>query len=181
MGLKNKISEGYLYFLTLTVIDWVDVFTRPEYKYIIVDSLNYCQNSKGLELYGWSLMTNHLHLIAGAKEGHNLSDILRDFKKYTSKRLVLAISENPIESRKKWMLNRFEYAGKYDKKITNFKFWQEGNDAKEIHTTEFLIQKLNYIHENPVKAEIVGNPADYLYSSARDYAGEKGLIDVILI
>jgi len=181
MGIKNKISEGHLYFLTLTVIDWVDVFTRPEYKYIIVDSLSYCQKNKGLELYGWCLMTNHLHLIAGVKEGYNLSEILRDFKKYTSKSIVQAISENPIESRKKWLLNRFEFAGKYDKKITNFKFWQEGNEAKEIHTSEFLIQKLSYIHENPVRAEIVMNPEEYLYSSAKDYAGEKGLIDVIFI
>jgi REP element-mobilizing transposase RayT len=163
------------------VIDWVDVFTRPEYKYIIVDSLSYCQRNKGLELYGWCLMTNHLHLIAGGKEGYNLSEILRDFKKYTSKSIVQAISENPIESRKKWLLNRFEFAGKYDKKITNFKFWKEGNEAKEIHTTEFLIQKLSYIHDNPVRAEIVMNPEEYLYSSAKDYAGEKGLIDVILI
>ncbi len=181
MGLKNKISEGYLYFLTLTVVDWVDVFSRPEYKYIIIDSLSYCQNSKGLEIYSWCLMTNHLHLIAVAKEGYNLSDILRDFKKFTSKRLINAILGNPIESRKKWMLNRFEFAGKYDNKIKDYKFWKEGNEAKEIHTVEFLEQKLNYIHENPVRAEIVVNPEDYLYSSAKDYAGEKGLLNVLLI
>ncbi len=181
MGLKNKISQDYAYFLTLTVVDWVDVFTRPEYKYIILDSIKYCQNKKGLEIYAWCLMTNHLHFIAGAKEGYNLSEILRDFKKFTSKSIVQAISENPIESRKKWLLNRFEFAGRYDKKITNFKFWQDGNEAKEIHTTEFLEQKLKYIHENPVKAEIVLHPEDYLYSSAKDYAGQKGLLDIILI
>ena len=72
MGIKNKISEGYLYFLTLTVVDWVDVFTRPVYKYLIVDSLIHCQKEKGLDLYSWCLMTNHIHLIAGSKEGYSL-------------------------------------------------------------------------------------------------------------
>ena len=181
MGIKNKISDGYNYFLTLTVIDWIDVFTRPVYKYIIIDSLKYCQKNKGLIIFSWCLMSNHLHLIAGTKEGFNLSNILRDFKKFTSKEIVSAIKENPQESRKKWMLNRFEFAGRYDNKITNYKFWQEGNEAKEIHTNDFLNQKLNYIHDNPVKAEIVSRPEDYLFSSARDYVGEKGLLEVELI
>ena len=136
MGLNNKISEGNVYFLTITVVDWVDVFTRPGYKHEIVNALRYCQQSKGLELYAWVIMSNHIHLIAGTKDGFNLSDILRDFKKYTSKKIVELIqTEN--ESRKDWMLNRFEYAGRNDSKIKNFKFWQDGNEAKEIHTTIF--------------------------------------------
>ena len=180
MGLKNKICEGYNYFLTLTVVDWVDVFTRPIYKHIIVDSLSYCQKDKGLILYAWCLMSNHLHLIAGAKDGFNLSDILRDYKKFTSKEIVKTI-ETTSESRSKWMLNRFEYAGKYNPKIKGYKFWQEGNEPKEIHTTHFLEQKLNYVHNNPVVAEIVSNPEDYTYSSARNYCGMPGLLKVELI
>ncbi|MDE5423150.1 transposase [Ancylomarina sp. DW003] len=179
MGIRNKISEGYCYFLTLTVVDWVDVFTRPNYKHIIVDSLRYCQKEKGLILYGWCLMSNHLHLIAQADENNHLSDILRDLKKYTSKQIIKAIIENP-ESRRDWMLDRFRFAGKFKKNVT-YKFWQDGNEAKEIHTSEFLIQKLEYIHNNPVKAEIVDNPIDYKYSSAINYADGIGLIDVKLI
>ena len=76
------------------------------------------------------------------------------------------------------MLNRFEFAGKYDSKIKNHKFWQDGNEAKEIETPEFLDQKLDYIHQNPVTAEIVENPEDYLYSSARNYAKMPGIIEV---
>lgn len=179
MGLKNKIYPGYLYFLTLTVIDWVDIFTRPHYKHIIIDSLKYCQQQKGLELYAWCLMSNHLHLIASAKEGYNLSDVLRDLKKFTSKKIVAAMLEIN-ESRRDWMYNRFEYAGQGDKKIKNFKFWQDGNEAKEIHSNAFLEQKLDYIHQNPVMAEIVDEPKHYRYSSARDYAGVPGLLSVIL-
>ena len=180
MGLKNRTHPGYLYYLTLTVVDWVDIFTRPAYKHILLNSLRHCQQEKGLELYAWCLMTNHLHLIASAREGNNLADILRDFKKFTSKAIVKAIREEP-ESRRIWLLDRFAFAGSLDPKIKQSKFWQEGNEAKEIHSNDFLDQKLNYIHQNPVRAEIVSEPEHYLYSSAIDYAGGKGLLEVILI
>jgi REP element-mobilizing transposase RayT len=176
MGINNKISAGYAYYLTLTIEEWIDVFSRPVYKHIIIDSLNYCIVNKGLEVYCWCLMSNHLHLIGCASEGGNLSDILRDFKKFTSKALIDAIKETP-ESRREWMLNLFWYAGKNNKKIKYF----NGNDAQEIHSTPFLEEKMNYIHNNPVRAELVGRSEDYLYSSARDYSGEKGLVEIILV
>ncbi|RDV14522.1 transposase [Pontibacter diazotrophicus] len=180
MGLKNRIHPGYLYYLTLTVVDWVDVFTRPTYKHLLLESVRYCQKEKGLELYAWCLMTNHIHFIASAKEGSSLSDVLRDFKKYTNKVIINAIQQEP-ESRRVWLLDRFAFAGSRDAKIQKNKFWQEGNEAKEIHSNAFLEQKLEYIHQNPVKAEIATEPEHYLYSSARDYAGEKGLLDIILL
>ncbi|MET3540697.1 REP element-mobilizing transposase RayT [Pontibacter aydingkolensis] len=79
MGIKNRIVPGGLYFLTMTVVDWVNIFTRPVYKHIIVDALRFCQENKGLRLHAWVLMSNHLHLIASTAEDKNLSDILRDF------------------------------------------------------------------------------------------------------
>ncbi len=180
MGQKNNISEGYNYFLTLTVVDWVDIFTRPIYKLVIVEALKYCQKEKGLIIYSWCLMSNHLHMIAGAADGANLSDILRDFKKFTSKEIVKTIKDTN-ESRQGWLLNRFEYAGKYNSKIKYYKFWQDANEAKEIHTNAFLEQKLDYIHNNPIVAEIVDEPEHYLYSSARNYCDVQGLINVELI
>jgi len=180
MGIHNKISSGYVYFLTLTVVEWIDIFTRPDYRHEIVNSLNYCIEHKGLKVYSWCLMSNHLHLIAGTEDQILLSDILRDFKKFTSKALVDQIKKLP-ESRREWLLNHFEFAGKGNKKIRYYKIWQDGNEAKEIHLTPFLEEKINYIHSNPVKAEIVARPEDYLYSSARDYAGEKGLVHIELI
>ncbi|KOH46731.1 transposase [Sunxiuqinia dokdonensis] len=116
-------------------------------------------------------------MIAGAADEDVLSDILRDFKKFTSKALVGAIKTEP-ESRRDWLLNLFWYAGKNNKKIKHYKVWQDGNDAKEIHMTAFLEEKMEYIHNNPVKAEIVANTEEFLYSSARDYAGEKGLVNI---
>ena len=125
-------------------------------------------------------MSNHIHLIASSKEGNHLSDILRDFKKYTSKAIVEQIEKMP-ESRKDWMLDRFYFNGKYKPKIKNYQFWKEGNHPIQLESNEFMDQKLNYIHNNPVTAGIVHRAEDYVYSSAIDYAGGKGLLDVVFI
>jgi putative transposase len=170
------------HYVTFTVVDWVDVFTRHRYKEIIVENLNYCIENKGLEVYAWCLMSNHLHAIFCAKEGFELSGIIRDYKKYTSKKIVQTIQTEP-ESRREWLLHRFKQAGKSDKRITEYKFWQETNHAISFnpHIHGMFDQKLNYIHDNPVRAGIVDYPHEYLYSSARDYAGKKGLVNVTLV
>jgi REP element-mobilizing transposase RayT len=74
-----------IYFVTFTIVDWIDIFTRPAYKQLIIDSLIYCQQNKGLEIYAYCLMTNHLHLLVSAQQPANLPDIIRDFKKHTNK------------------------------------------------------------------------------------------------
>ena len=169
-----------LYFTTTTVIDWIDVFSRPLYKHILIESLAYCQDNKGLDIYAWVLMTNHLHLIVGIRGENTIGDFLRDFKKFTSKSIVKAIKDNLQESRKDWMMNRFRFRGANDKKITNYKFWQEDNYVEQLNSYAFYKQKLDYIHLNPVRQEIVQDPSDYLYSSARNYAGLDGLLKVIV-
>jgi REP element-mobilizing transposase RayT len=163
------------------VVDWVDVFTRPVYKHIILESLEYCQKNKGLIIYAWVLMSNHLHAIVGSNSQERVSDIWRDFKKFTSKKIIETIQTEFSESRSEWMLNRFEYSGKNDKKIKNYRFWQEGNDAQGIYLNDYFEQKLNYIHENPVKAELVNRAEDYRYSSDIDYAGGTGLLKVEVV
>jgi putative transposase len=181
MGFKYRInSNEEIYFLTMTVVDWVDVFTRPDYSLIMIDSLRYCQAQKGLELYAYCIMSNHVHLIASAREEHSLSDILRDLKKFTSKKIVKAIEEGN-ESRKAWLLNRFEYRGRINPKIKDYQFWQEGNHPVALLGIDFTKQKLDYIHENPVKAMIVSKAEDYVFSSARNYAGEQGILEVSLL
>ncbi|WP_258099123.1 REP-associated tyrosine transposase [Marinoscillum pacificum] len=172
-------DQNALYFLTFTVVGWIDVFTRKEYKLDIVDSLNYCIQSKGLTIYSWCLMSNHLHLIVRANEGFRLSDIIRDLKKFTAKRIIDRI-ENELESRREWMLNQFRFAGRNLKRITNFKFWKDDNHVIEL-TSGMIDGRLDYIHQNPVKAMIVEEPEHYLFSSARDYSGVKGLVKIEFI
>jgi len=175
-------DQNACYFLTMTVVSWVDVFIRPVYKQIIADSLNFCVENKGLTIYGWSLMTNHLHLVAEAKKGSKLSHIIQDFKKFTARSLLRAIESEP-ESRRDWMLYRFEFAGKYLKTVEKYHFWQDGSHAIYLdpHKPEMMRQRLNYVHENPVRAGIVEEAKDYLYSSARDYCGKKGLVRIELL
>lgn len=165
-------NQQGVYFITCTVIQWIDVFSRKEYADIVVDSLKYCQQHKGLQILGWVIMTNHIHLILSCSDGHALSDILRDFKKYTATQIVIAIENNKQESRSHWLLWLLRNDG-------NITFWQRDNHAMEICTSDFFKQKLDYIHANPVRAMIVDREEAYIYSSARDYFGSgKGLIEL---
>ena len=176
----NRIQDE-VYFVTTTVVDWVDIFTRPRYKHIIVDSLAYCQREKGLRVYAWVLMSNHLHMVVSAAEGHSVAGIMRDFKKYTSRQVAEALENDQQESRREWMLDRMRFAAANDKKVTHYRLWQDGYHPELLYTEEFFQQKIDYIHHNPVKQEIVSRPEDYLYSSARDYVGDKGLLPVITV
>jgi len=170
-------QEG-LHFISFATVGWVDVFTRREYKDILVESLSYCQKEKGLELYSWVIMSNHVHLIARAKEGFKLSNILRDFKKYTSKEMLKVIIDNPQESRKEWMISIFKNAGEYNSNNKNHQFWRQDNKPIELYSSDVIETKINYIHQNPVVEGIVEQAKDYLYSSAKDYSGEKGVLKV---
>ena len=179
MSDKYKIwEEDKAYFLTLTVVDWIDIFSTETYKIKIVESLKYCQIHKGLEIFGWCLMPNHLHLIAGAGDTHSLSEILRDFKKFTARVILQEIIDQP-ERGGDWMLTRFENKGKFLKRVEKYKFWQDGNHPMIIYSPKIFYQKLKYIHQNPVKATIVANPEDYFFSSARNYAGLNNILSVI--
>ena len=170
-------DQNAVYFLTFTVTDWVDIFTRKEYKLCITESLNYCVENKNLTIYAWCLMSNHLHLVCRANEGNQISSIIRDFKKFTSKSILKMIIQLP-ESRSEWLLYRFEYAAKFDNRVKKYKFWQATNHAVLLDNNVMLDQRINYTHDNPVRALIVGYPEDYLFSSARDYAGKKGYVNV---
>ena len=170
-------DQNAVYFLTFTVTDWIDIFTRSCYKIVIVDSLNYCIANKGLTIYAWCLMSNHIHLVAKANEGFRLSDIIRDFKKFTAKRIIEMIKEES-ESRKEWLLYRFSFAGKFDHRIKNYKLWQDTSHPIILDNNYLIDQKINYIHQNPIRALIVQNTEDYIFSSACDYAGTKGIVNI---
>ena len=175
MSRKYKFhNPDGVYFITFAVQGWVDVFTRNEYKNILVDNLAYCQKNKGLELFAWCIMTNHVHLIARAEEGQTLSDILRDYKKFTSKAVIKAINENQRESRKEWLLKQFETE-------EGNRFWRSDNQPVELWSNSVIAEKLKYIHQNPVEEGLVFRAEDYVYSSAIDYAGGKGLLDIFVI
>jgi len=175
-----KIRDEYgVYYITFAVVEWVDVFSRKLYTDIVLDSLKFCIENKQLKLFAWCIMSNHVHLIVSAKN-ENLSDILRDFKKFTSKQIISAIEKNEHESRREWMLRIFLEQGTKNSRNKTYQFWRQDNQPQELYSPKFFFQKLNYIHNNPLVAGIVEKPEHYLYSSARDYFETKkcGLLDV---
>ncbi|MBA9075546.1 REP-associated tyrosine transposase [Rufibacter quisquiliarum] len=182
MSTKYKTSnpEG-IYFLSMATVEWVDVFTRREYCEIVVASLRFCIERKGLILHAWVIMPNHLHLIASAAENKELTSILRDFKKFTATQLLTAIQENPAESRKRWMQWIFQSNGARNSQNRHHQFWQQSNHPQELDSNYLMSQKLDYLHQNPVKTGLVEEPAHWRYSSATDYAGGKGLLSLVFL
>jgi REP element-mobilizing transposase RayT len=169
-----------IYFVTFTIADWIDIFTRPAYKQLIIESLTYCQQHKGLEIYAYCLMTNHLHLLVAAQRPAKLPDIIRDFKKHTNKQIICLIQQES-ESRRDRIMYRFIYHAKFNSRIKDYKVWQDGYHGIACDNPKILMQKLDYIHKNPVTAGVVAEPEHYLYSSAGNYSGQKGMIEVLLL
>ena len=182
---KNKnssLNQQDCSYLTFNTVDWIDVFIRPTYKQIIVDALNFCIQTKKFTVYAWCLMTNHLHLLARAHDGSGLAMIEKEFKRITTTKILEAIDIEP-DLRRKWMLERFEQFSQSLKKIEKFQLWQSCTnpsfiDFKQVYR---LQERVLYIHENPVRDGIVASPEHYLYSSAGDYAGNKGPVNVSVI
>jgi REP element-mobilizing transposase RayT len=176
---KFHNPEG-LYFVSFAVVRWLDVFTRNEYKQLVVDSLIFCQKEKGMEIIAWCIMTNHMHLIFRSVGVQKPERLLGDFKRFTSKKLVKAIQNNPKESRKEELLKAFQSEAEKRSNVWHYQFWRHDNKPIELWSNKVISKKINYVHQNPVEAGLVFRAKDYVYSSAVDYAGEKGLIDNII-
>ena len=168
-----------LYFVSPTIVGWVDLFTKKQYTKIILNSLMFCQKEKGLIIFAFVIMKNHIHLVAQASE-NNLSDIIRDFKKYTS-RMITSILISSEEAKPKWMVEQFSQYGAQCRNNETYQFWKQDNHPIELYSNKFFKQKIKYIHNNPIKAGIVENPEDYLYSSARNYADLESVIDIVKV
>ena len=165
MSELRKANTDYSYFITFTVVGWIDVFTRMDYCDIVINNLKYCQQYKEMELYAYVIMPSHIHLIARHKEG-KLNEIIRDFKSVTAKEIIKEILNSGIESRKEWMLAMFkDYASKL-RQNKEYMFWQKTHHPTELFNPKVMNQKIDYIHNNPVEAGYVNSPENYLYSSA---------------
>jgi putative transposase len=165
MSEKYRFHKDGLFFVTMTVVGWIDVFTRKKYADEIIKNLNYCIEHKGLEIYEFCIMSNHLHLICSAKDGE-VGKVIRDFKSFTAKEIIRSIDENPQESRKEWLLYMFRYFAKGSSPKCEFQFWQHHNHPVWLESRKFILQRTRYIWNNPVQAGIVAEPQRYIYSSA---------------
>ncbi len=181
MSSKYKPGDPAIaHFVTFTVVGWIDVFSREDYKEIFTNSLKYCIENKGLKLHAWVLMTNHCHLIIST-DTNRIEYLVRDIKKFTSKQIIQSISGNEKESRRQWMLNLFRYAARNNSNNKEFQFWKQDYHPIELSSFDLLRQRMNYLHNNPVKSGLVWDAAGYKYSSAIDYqTNQLGLLNKII-
>jgi putative transposase len=166
MSEYRKTFSGNLYYVTLTTVGWINVFDRNTYKEILVSNLKYCQDKEGLEIYAYVIMSNHIHMVASRSGNGNLGELLGRFKSVTAKKMIKDIETNPQESRREWLLYLFKYYANQNNQYGNYHFWEYTNHPTQLYTLEVIQQKIHYIHQNPVRAGLVTDPAHYIYSSA---------------
>ena len=166
MSENRKTNPECLYFVTLTIIGWINLLDREVYKQLLIKNLQYCQEKEGLEIYAYVIMSNHLHLIARRKDSKDLNELLGRFKSYTAKKMLQEIKENPQESRKEWLLYHFNYYANKNNQYSEYHLWDYTNHPIELYSNDVINQKVDYIHDNPLRAGIVNDASAYIYSSA---------------
>ena len=179
---KPKLPLDACYVLTLNTVDKIDVFVRPAYKQVITDALNYFIDAQGLTVYCWCLMSSHLHLIVRTKDGTAPAYFERDFKKFTTPAILKTI-EMEMDFRREWMMRHFEEYPQSLRRLEKFNLWQNCSSPLRIdnQNPRILLDRIQHIHENPVREKIVETPDAYIFSSARDYAGLHGPVKVKVV
>ena len=168
---RYKIVDPELpHFVTCTVLHWIPVFTRPPTVAIVLDSLRFLQN-EGFKLYAYVILENHLHMVVQSQQ---LDRDMARFKQFTAKSLIIYLQSQGVQS----VLDQLAFYKKAHKQDRAYQFWQEGYHSEWIQHEEMMRQKIEYIHHNPVERGYVDKPEHWRYSSARNYAGEEGLIEV---
>ena len=156
--------------MTCTVLHWIPVFTRPDTVNILLDSLSHLCG-EGVKVYAYVILENHLHLVAQSEQ---LDRDMARFKSYTAKQLIQYLHKQRITA----ILEQLEFYKKAHKNDRAYQFWQEGLHPEWIQNDAMMRQKIEYIHHNPVKRGYVDLPEHWRYSSARNYLGQEGLLEI---
>ena len=169
---RYKIYEPtYPHFVTCTILHWLPIFTRKESVQIILDSIKFLQENDNLKVYAYVILENHLHMIVSSDDLHKT---MQSFKQYTAKQILEMLKK----ANAKTILEQLMFYKKANHTEKTYQVWEEGYQPKLIQNESIMIQKINYIHQNPVKRGFVDEEKHWRYSSARDYEDIKGLIDV---
>ncbi|MFA5454244.1 MAG: transposase [Sulfurimonas sp.] len=169
---RYKIYEPtHPHFVTCTILHWIPIFTRVETTSIIFESLKHLQQADSLKLYAYVILENHLHLVVSSDD---IGKSMRKFKAHTAKEILKLLQEKDVKT----ILEQLAFYKKAHKKETTYQLWQEGIQPKLIQDDKMMIERINYIHQNPVKRGYIDEAKFWRYSSARDYEGVEGLINV---
>jgi len=169
---RYKIYEPtHPHFITCTVLHWIPLFTNQQSVQIIIESLKHLQQSDNLKIYAYVILENHLHLIGSSND---LAKTMKKFKSFTAKELIELLQKQNVKT----ILDQLAFYKKAHKQETTYQIWQEGIQPKLIQSEQMMIEKINYIHNNPIKRGYVDETKHWRYSSARDYEGVIGLIEI---
>jgi REP element-mobilizing transposase RayT len=172
MRTRYRITdENYPFFITSTTVAWLPIFTRKPYLEVLINSLNFGRWHKGLQIFAYVIMDNHIHLVVA---GEKLSDTIKEFKSYTAREIVRLAEEED----KSWLLNQLQFHKHDHKTDSRHQVWQEGFHPQQLYSEKVLRQKVEYLHHNPVRAGLVARAEDWFHSSARNYAGLPGALEI---
>ncbi len=167
---KLNHLENPIQFFTATILLWQKLLKQDKYKKIIVDSLSFLAKEKRVKIFGFVIMENHIHIIWQGTALYSLKHTQLSFMKYTAQQIKFDLEKNHPE-----ILNYFLIEAK-DRK---YQFWERNALSIDIMSSDVFIQKLNYLHQNPVRANLCVNETDYFYSSAKHYANLKHDFDFL--
>ncbi|MBC2715880.1 MAG: transposase [Desulfobacteraceae bacterium] len=167
----KTFENGKTYFITSSAINWLPVFAIPQLAEIVTDSLNFLHHNQRMRIHAWVLMETHLHLVATSSD---MSGEMKKAKSYTARSIVDYLKANGPQ----FLLDQMEFYKKKHKQNQTYQVWQEGFYPKLITDATMLIQKIEYIHYNPVKRGYIDKPEHWRYSSARDYTGLDGIVTI---
>ena len=166
---RYKIYEPtHPHFVTCTVLHWIPIFTRTQTTDIIFESLKYLQKSDNLKIYAYVILENHLHLLVSSDD---IAKTMTNFKKFTARKIIDLLKEHNVKT----ILEQLSFYKKAHKTTAKYQLWQEGIAPKLIQSQKMMIERINYIHNNPIKRGYVDEASHWRYSSARDYDGVEGL------
>ena len=167
MPQRFRVYDGsYPHFITSSIVYWIPVFSRDDYFQILADSLAYCVEHKGLAVHGYVIMPNHFHLICSQADGA-ISAVIRDMKSFTSRSIAAKLFQ---DGRKTWLA---AMSSPRIARSAEAKVWKDEFHPEEVRTERFFLQKLEYMHNNPVRAGYVDDPSEWKYSSAGFYYKQK--------
>jgi putative transposase len=152
----------FAHFVTSTIVAWLPIFTAAGRCDVLVQSFEYCRRHKGLKIYAWVILENHFHAIMAAPD---LSRVLADFKRHTAQRILELLETEGCA----WLLNQLQYFRAAHKSESSHQIWQEGSHPQAMVSDEIMLQKLEYLHNNPVKRGLVAAPEHWRYSSAHEW------------
>jgi putative transposase len=164
-------EDFYPYFMTNTIVAWLPVFNRPEFAGVILESWQFLQRERDIRILGFVIMENHLHWIG---VGPQLAKRVGEFKSFTATTILKQMEQRGYQT----LLQEFKYFKARHKTDQVHQLWQDGSHPQQIESDEMMWQKIEYIHNNPLRRGYVDDPIHWRYSSARNYASQRGVMEI---